>query len=912
VWGIINKIFLLALVSVLTASVLSGASLFGHIQNGADAAYIGTLYIDVNNTDGAQTKTAIDTSKLELCRHVGASETFTIDVLISLAAASRGALLAVDYDNTVLQVNDYNWSSWKYGAGLGINDSVPDTDGEFNASWTRTASPATVSGDGVILRLTLQAQGNGTSDLKFYVVSGPGGQPQIADSAGTPRFPPDVLAHDYDGSMSVVPYGNSGAIRIAAGTATCPADGDGDTSVDDVDNCPAVSNPDQANNDGDSMGDVCDPDDDNDGLPDGDDPCPLDPDCDHDTIGDAVDNCPVDLNPGQEDGDGDGPGDVCDNCPDDYNPDQTNTDAIVNPPGDSLGDACDSDDDNDGVLDDGDNSGTIGDSPCAGGNTVDCDDNCRLDLNPDQADGNGNGIGDVCDVGDTDGDGVDDEIDNCPDTPNPDQLDTDGDGDGDACDPDDDNDSCIPPDYVDCPEPNGGFFRDEAELFIGTDPLDNCADTPEPNDERGPAYGEPLSPWPADFNDDSQVDIGDLVGLRNHWVPMGEPYSIRYDLNANGLCDIGDLVVLKYYWLTSCPDWDGDAVPNDSDNCPTIPNPGQEDNDGDGEGDACDDDVDGDTVPNDTDNCPTIANPNQEDNDGDGEGDACDDDDDGDTIPDISDNCPLVANPGQEDSDGDGDGDACDDDDDGDAIPDISDNCPLVANPGQEDSDGDGEGDACDVCPDDVANDSDDDGICAGDGYEAPKIGDNDNCPTVANLDQADTDADGLGDACDPLSNHDDSVDPADTEHAVTIMGPAPVQIGDTLGRFMWLTGYVKNVTGHDDVVKMTLNVAGLPTGCIVNQDAVPQMPPTDIFRLYAAENKPVVYRARFECQEPAVPGAYALTVTFSVDHLIHPAYSGDPEAGDEFNAPGPSGTNAIANNSVSLPVTLTVAPAPP
>ena len=91
-------------------------------------------------------------------------------------------------------------------------------------------------------------------------------------------------------------------------------------------------------------------------------------------------------------------------------------------------------------------------------------------------------------------------------------------------------------------------------------------------------------------------------------------------------------------------------------------------------------------------------------------------------------------------------------DTDDDGIPDATDNCPTVANTDQADSDHDGIGNACP--PPDVQE------IYVGN--FADGIFDFiDNCPTVENPDQTNSDGDGLGDACDncPLVTNQDQAD---------------------------------------------------------------------------------------------------------------------------------------------------------
>jgi hypothetical protein len=101
----------------------------------------------------------------------------------------------------------------------------------------------------------------------------------------------------------------------------------------------------------------------------------------------------------------------------------------------------------------------------------------------------------------------------------------------------------------------------------------------------------------------------------------GTTHHYRLVSDFSGLCHGQDVT-----FTTLGADTDGDGVPDATDNCDNVPNPGQADSDGDGVGDACETappDTDGDGVVDPSDNCPNVRNPGQEDANQNGVGDAC-------------------------------------------------------------------------------------------------------------------------------------------------------------------------------------------------------------------------------------------------------------------------------------------------
>ncbi|MGB1220016.1 MAG: Ig-like domain-containing protein, partial [Alcanivoracaceae bacterium] len=514
-----------------------------------------------------------------------------------------------------------------------------------------------------------------------------------------------------------------------------------------------------------------DPDTDGDGIEDGDEAGPdlgNTPDTDGDGIPDYLDtdDDPSDGNDSDRDGitddlecptgipcrdsDGDGLPDYMDED-DDNDGIPTSTEGYNrDTDGSGIPDYRDPDDDGDGVLTRLEDHDVDGDGNAYTDAGIDADgDGIPAYLDPND--------GDTGSLGDTDGDGLTDDLE-CPlGAP---CRDSDGDGRPDFNDPDDDGDgiSTLDEDL----DGNGDPRDDNSD----GDTLPDYLDRDDDNDGVSPEAA-------TDSDGDGIPDYldGDSVNAGN----TGDGFG---DSDGDGISD-GD----------ECP---GATIPcrdNDADGIPDYLDP-DDDNDGvltidedvDGNGDPVDDNTDGDGLPNyldpddDGDGVDTLVegtgdannngipehlDPLSGDSDGDGLGDGLEcpagsrcPDSDNDGLPDWND--PDDDNDGINTADEDinGDGDARNDDTDGDGVPDYLDRDDDgdgvdTGSEGNGDIDGDGIPDRLDGDSNNAGGNADGFGDSDGDG-----ISDGDECPS-AGLPCRDSDGDGIPDYLDPDDDND-------------------------------------------------------------------------------------------------------------------------------------------------------------
>lgn len=315
--------------------------------------------------------------------------------------------------------------------------------------------------------------------------------------------------------------------------------------------------------------------------------------------------------------------------------------------------------------------------------------------------------------------------------------------------------------------------------------------------------GESIKSFTLSVPDDGAIDwqIRYVCLVCEDIVPIGYYQSAGTALLAENGVEVngGSSITGLDFSMLTLIDQDNDIVHDPIDNCPATSNNSQADRDGDSLGDACDPDIDNDGIANALDRRPTdpafcgdsdndlcddcsvgtdrlgplsdsLPGNDGPDLDGNGICDVGDLDDDKDLVLDILDNCPSIPNGNQSDIDEDGIGDICDPDMDNDGVLNLSDT--AIANPficQNVDSDGcddcavgvDGFGPMADFDPANDGPDFNNDGVCEpgavdSDGDLVPDG--MDNCPTVANPDQADADLDDVGDACESLQDANDSI----------------------------------------------------------------------------------------------------------------------------------------------------------
>ncbi len=86
----------------------------------------------------------------------------------------------------------------------------------------------------------------------------------------------------------------------------------------------------------------------------------------------------------------------------------------------------------------------------------------------------------------------------------------------------------------------------------------------------------------------------------------------------------------------------------------------------------------------------------------------------------------------------------------------------------------------------------------------------------------------------------------------IITLGPPPVAISNSVGRFMWLIAEAANYYPTYENVESRLQVYPSVTGCAINEQLV--LPGRESMVVGPKERRIILYRVRFECHSPAPP----------------------------------------------------------
>lgn len=104
--------------------------------------------------------------------------------------------------------------------------------------------------------------------------------------------------------------------------------------------------------------------------------------------------------------------------------------------------------------------------------------------------------------------------------------------------------------------------------------------------------------------------------------------------------------------------------------------------------------------------------------------------------------------------------------------------------------------------------------------------------------------------------------------HYALLFGPAPVNVSDSQGSYMWMIAWIENLSSVDQEVQIGLEVTTVPAGCDQIQQLI--LPGDETPWMEAGSSRWVLYRERYECHTPANEDVYVIEIKFCIREVHH------------------------------------------